>query len=94
MCTYFQSREHVARKTYYDDAFYELANDIREWWPLMTYAEKKSFAAANLRNGRITPGVKYEYQPQVHGGDFGVFRGSVEMVKICQRLNVYDDFDC
>lgn len=94
MCTFFPSSIHTAQKKYRDNSYEALYNDLRNWWPLMTYSEKKLFVQAKQRDGFIMPGMKYLKQPQIADGDFCVYRGCIELNSIVERLDVFADYDC
>lgn len=94
MCTFFTQSTHTAAKTYGDDAFWGLERNESEWLELMTEEEKALYQQARERKGKILPGMRYVKCPQIADGDFVVFRGSEDLLKICHRLDIWADHDC
>lgn len=66
-------------------------NDLQDYWPDLTFSEKKSVVIAYRKKKKILKGEKYIYQFLNDYGDHWVYRAIPKIHAICLRLRVYEN---
>lgn len=78
----------TARKKHRCDAFDYIMNCYEDG--LFTYAELRHIVKMRRQKGFILPGQQYRRQVNTFDG-FGVYKGEVELDKICKKYDLFDD---
>lgn len=79
-----------ARKDHIDDSIVFIEESMNCLNGELTFAEWRAIASLKANNWRIKKGQLYEFQTNEMDGEIYTFKSLPIIVKICQRLGLYD----